>query len=740
MGSRNRQHPHEASAARPPAAEAPAAPPAARRRIVGWRLWVLRAALVLAAPLTFLALAELVLRAAGYGCPTTFFISEGGGRYKANPRFGWRYFPRGMARAPDFSLFDMPKPPGTYRIFVLGSSAAYGVPESAFNFGRCLEAMLRERYPGVRFEVINAAMTSINSHAVREIGRECTGYHADLLVVYMGHNEVVGPYGPGTVFSRFSPNLAAIRAGLWVKSTRVGQLAGNAAQALAKDEAPKSWRGMEMFLEYRVAADDPRLAQVYDHFRANLADLDGAARSARPKAIVCTVVTNLRDCPPFASRHRPDLSAEDQARWQEAYDAGAALETAGEHAKAAERYAAAAALDDRWADLHFRLARCAWALGRFDEARARFLRAQDLDALRFRADTRINEIIRDVAAGREAQGVYLVDAAKAFESDPATPHGVPGGEWLYEHVHLNFDGNSLLARTVLERVEQILPEEIRRRAAGARPPTPERCAERLALTGWNRFRMMRDMADMMNRPPFTNQIDHAAQSAEMRRRVRELSARMSPEALARAAEAYARAIERAPDDLHLQAGFALLESTRGNYTGAAARWRLVLKRCPDHVPTIVALGMDLMRGGQTEEAIGEFREALRLAPDNAVACRDWGDALVLQKKPQEAIGRYQEALRLKPDFAEAHSNLATALRMLGREDEATAEYEKALALSPDPVVHYNLAAILTRKGKTAEAISHCRQALALEPDDPALVEMLRKRLRQLESRPAPSGQ
>jgi tetratricopeptide (TPR) repeat protein len=78
--------------------------------------------------------------------------------------------------------------------------------------------------------------------------------------------------------------------------------------------------------------------------------------------------------------------------------------------------------------------------------------------------------------------------------------------------------------------------------------------------------------------------------------------------------------------------------------------------------------------------------------------------------------------------------------MLGREDEATAEYEKALALSPDPVVHYNLAAILTRKGKTAEAIAHCRQALALEPDDPALVEMLRKRLRQLESRPAPSGQ
>jgi len=262
----------------------------------------------------------------------------------------------------------------------------------------------------------------------------------------------------------------------------------------------------------------------------------------------------------------------------------------------------------------------------------------------------------------------------------------------------------------------------------------ERCAELLALTGWNRLRMMKDMADMMSRPPFTNQIAHAEQAAEMRRRVRELAPQTSAATLLEAAQLGAKALERNPDDFHLQANLAILESARGNYAGAIERWRAILARCPDHVPTIVALGMDLMRGGRTDEAIEQFREALRLAPHNASAHRDWGDTLVLQKKPDEAIRHYQEALRLKPDFADARLNLATALVALGKEGEAAAECEKALAIAPSPTGHYNLAVILTRQGKTAEAIEHCRQALALEPDDPALVDKLQKRLKNLETR------
>ncbi len=45
--------------------------------------------------------------------------------------------------------------------------------------------------------------------------------------------------------------------------------------------APGRWRGMEMFLNNPVAADDPRLTAVYDNFRRNLTDICGIARRAQ---------------------------------------------------------------------------------------------------------------------------------------------------------------------------------------------------------------------------------------------------------------------------------------------------------------------------------------------------------------------------------------------------------------------------------------------------------------------------
>ena len=142
-----------------------------------------------------------------------------------------------------------------------------GTPDPSFNFGQILGVMLREQYPGVQFEVVNGAMTAINSHVALEIARDCAARQPDLFVVYMGNNEVIGPYGPGTVFQRWSPSLSVIRASLWVKSTRVGELLGDVVGYFRGSQAVAGhWRGMEMFMNNPVAADDPRLTAVYDNF------------------------------------------------------------------------------------------------------------------------------------------------------------------------------------------------------------------------------------------------------------------------------------------------------------------------------------------------------------------------------------------------------------------------------------------------------------------------------------------
>jgi hypothetical protein len=54
--------------------------------------------------------------------------------------------------------------------------------------------------------VVNAAVTAINSHVVRPIVHDLTRREADLFIVYTGNNEVVGPFGAGTVFSPLSSN------------------------------------------------------------------------------------------------------------------------------------------------------------------------------------------------------------------------------------------------------------------------------------------------------------------------------------------------------------------------------------------------------------------------------------------------------------------------------------------------------------------------------------------------------
>ncbi len=77
-------------------------------------------------------------------------------------------------------------------------------------------------------------------------------------------------------------------------------------------------------------------------------------------------------------------------------------------------------------------------------AKEHFLRARDLDTLRFRADSRINDINRSVASS--APGAELVDAEAIFSKE--SPNGIIGSDLVYEHVHMTPLGNYLLARAM----------------------------------------------------------------------------------------------------------------------------------------------------------------------------------------------------------------------------------------------------------------------------------------------------
>ena len=81
-------------------------------------------------PLLLFVGIEMGLRLAGYGYSPNYFIkaSEGNG-YRSNQKFGWRFFSPHLARFPLPLSLPKDKSPGTYRIFVLGGSAARGEPD-----------------------------------------------------------------------------------------------------------------------------------------------------------------------------------------------------------------------------------------------------------------------------------------------------------------------------------------------------------------------------------------------------------------------------------------------------------------------------------------------------------------------------------------------------------------------------------------------------------------------------------
>lgn len=544
-----------------------------------WRFWLPRLVLALLLPVLFLGLAEGALRLCHVGYSTSLMepcAVHGRPLACYNLFFAAPFFPPGTIKTPQFFLIPLEKPVGTYRIFVLGESAAMGDPDPAYGFSRYLEAMLRERFPAMRFEVVNTGMVAINSHVSLVMARELAKYKPDLFLVYAGSNEVVGPYGPGTVLTASSMSMPIIHASIFARSLRIGQLLGESGKQRAE------WRGMEMFLNKQVRADSPMMEPAYRNFESNLGSIVEVARASGARVLLSTIATNLKDSAPFASLHRPGVSAEGLQRWTSLAQRGAALENAGRHAEALKLYTEAVQIDDQYAELQFRMARCDWSLGEFGAAREHFIRARDLDTLRFRADSRINEIIRSAATsfGSAAQ---LLDAQSLFATQ--SPNGVTGKELLYDHVHFTPLGSYLLASAAFELITNTLPASARSAARSIEPLSESECERLLAFTAYDRARVAGEMIDRLQRPPFTTQLNHAEQVQSLM-----LLAAMSTESPRDTAAQYQWAIAHRPDDLTLHYKFGLFLF---NYDRGAAAQELILARPNDNFPVYLPDGSQI---------------------------------------------------------------------------------------------------------------------------------------------------
>jgi tetratricopeptide (TPR) repeat protein len=567
-------------------------------------------------PLLLLGTLELGLRITGYGYPTSFFLKsriDGQDFLIPNYKFSYRFFPPALARVPVLFRMAADKPEGTYRVFLFGESAAFGDPDPSFGVGRYLEALLDARYPATDFEVICVAMTAINSHAVLPIARECAGHDGDLWVIYMGNNEMVGPYGAGTVFGTKAPPRGLVRALLALKTTRDGQLMDDLIRGLRKDATiPDTWAGIDMFSKNPLRFDDPGRLRAYENFRGNLEDILRTGIDADVPILLSTVASNLKDCSPFASLHAAGLSSAQLKDWEASYQAGMALEAAGSPEAALNAYSNAAAIDAGFAELQFRIGSCHWALTNREAALQALAQARDHDALAVRADSRINSILVEAAMRHGSERVFPVDAVGTLARDSS--EGIPGKELFYEHVHYTLEGNYRLARVFAEAIAPLLSPSIVAQGAESWAEA-EACNRRLAATVWDENRLWREQIQRLSVPPFTTQSSHLQNTQYCQLRVQEVLARIKPETPAQDRQVYEAALAQAPEDCLLRGNYAQFLEATGSRAEAITQGQRVCTLLPDLSWPYYYLGALLVREGRAREAADCFEKALAIRSD-----------------------------------------------------------------------------------------------------------------------------
>ncbi len=378
-------------------------------------------------PLFILLFTELCLRIFSYGVNLDLFVQHPNPDYKeylmVNPEIGKKYFRKFSQTSPRNDIFLKKKPGNTTRIFVMGSSTVYGFPyESNLMYSRILNQMLEDTYPDRKFEIVNTAITAVNSITLADFIDEILDQEPDAILLYAGHNEFYGAMGIGSnentgksrLFSQLYLKMMRLRLFQLLQNTMnslPGKLAGDPSDQVSGTLMKRIVADKDILLnseEYKIATE---------RYKENISEILNKSSGKNVPVYMGDLVSNVKDLPPFNSIARDTLPA---------------------------------AIDV------FKLAQKALADSNYTEAERLFYYAKDLDCIRFRASEELNEIITGLATKYNSQ---LVPMKATFKN--ASEHGIIGNDLLMEHVHPNIKGYFLMARAFYDKIiaSKLIPGE-----------------------------------------------------------------------------------------------------------------------------------------------------------------------------------------------------------------------------------------------------------------------------------------
>jgi hypothetical protein len=354
--------------------------------------------------------------------------------------------------------FPMVKRPDDFRIFCLGGSTVQGRPYAIeTSFTTWLELSLQAADPSRTWDVINCGGVSYASYRLAPILQEVIRYEPDLLIIYTGQNEFLEARTYRSIkeaprwrvvthswLSRLRTYNAARALWLKVRGNPTSSPPTNKANLPDEVDALLDYRGgLEQYERDDSWRDDCIL-----HFEYNLRRMITMAEEAAIPVVLMNPVTNLKDCPPFKIAHRGDITQPEQQQCERLWNSARQSST-----PLGERIAllrSALRLDDRHAGIHYHLGKCYYGADQRKQAKASFVRAKDEDICPLRIIEPMHDAIFRVARDTSAT---LVDARLLFEQ--LTPDGIPGNEWLVDHVHPSIQGHQRLAARLLDEMVRL---------------------------------------------------------------------------------------------------------------------------------------------------------------------------------------------------------------------------------------------------------------------------------------------
>ncbi len=307
------------------------------------------------------------------------------------------------------------KDPRTLRVFAVGESTTFGLgvgPEAAF--AGVIERQLAAAFPDHPVEVVNLGCPGWASPRVANLVRGLVRLEPDLLIVYSGHNEMLGgQLGERPTLGRrerltaallrFSPSFA------WLHHALSRARNGREARLRESDQAATAGRVLVYDPLNLPAADrhlpPPALARhAAEVYGRNLRAMVDTARGAGVPILFLMPVANLM-LPPAYSAHPdgfPERAAFDRLLAEAESEA-----SAGRFATSAEQIDAAIRLSPEHALPYYWRGMLLLRQGRTAAARASFQAAVDRDVRTHRITSALEQVLIDTAKATGAPWIDL---------------------------------------------------------------------------------------------------------------------------------------------------------------------------------------------------------------------------------------------------------------------------------------------------------------------------------------------